>query len=216
MSLLHTPQLFVYNDFHHRQLGIPAGLEIEFNIRSDNDTVLIMKKPAKRKDTNFVGAFERFMLSNHKQWLNFANEVFGGDIHYEDLLLVTGCDLTTDWANMVTSRHSVNTTVKFCAGVQVVSDLQLSVWGRWDCTTSTDFNCGPLLAANPARSESESYANYWQGNRVHNTYDLHEGGTETGVEEGRFDQCVFIRSKRVVKNFLGKLKAAALGASVIW
>ena len=131
MILLCISQCFVYTDFRHRQLAIPAGLEIEFKIKSDNDAILIIRKPAKHKDTNFNGAFERLMLSNHKQWLNFANEVFGGDIHYEDLLLVTRCDLTTDWANIVTSRHSVNTTVKFCAGVQVVSDLQLGVWGRW-------------------------------------------------------------------------------------
>ena len=32
----------------------------------------------------------------------------------------------------------------------------------------------------------------------------------TASEEGRFDQCVFIRSIRVVKNLLGKLRAAAL------
>ena len=59
-----------------------------------------------RKDAILTKAFEAYIREHCDSWLKFAITNYH-DVRFEDIILVTGCDLTSSWA-MAAFVHSLN------------------------------------------------------------------------------------------------------------
>lgn len=76
--------------------------ESSISFTSEKGAVLILPYEACREDTLYDEPFKRHMLRNYRQWYNFARE--RKNIKLSDLILVTGCDTTRQWATVNYSR----------------------------------------------------------------------------------------------------------------
>lgn len=84
------------------------------------------------------------MAKNHRSWVSFANRPEREcDITAKDLIFVTGCDRTSDWAMLAFHSNSQQMEIEFSAGVPTVVSASAAAWGGWMSTGSVHRNCGP-------------------------------------------------------------------------
>ncbi|KZV68971.1 hypothetical protein PENSPDRAFT_536414, partial [Peniophora sp. CONT] len=89
------------------------------------------------------GHFEEYVKNNVRDWERFLAQKVPGRVGLEDLLLVTGVDRTTSWANAVFS----NTTLKVGFGleVQFVPGAELACRYTWRNIARATTKFGPNL-----------------------------------------------------------------------
>ncbi|KDQ54413.1 hypothetical protein JAAARDRAFT_196750 [Jaapia argillacea MUCL 33604] len=83
-----------------------AGLS--FQCTESQGAALVLMKPAYRTDVTALGEIEEYIRRHYKTWLSFANDVHGRGIQISDLLVVTGCDMTSKWAMAAFKRSAVH------------------------------------------------------------------------------------------------------------
>ena len=97
---------------------------------------------AYRQDALRKLRFVHYIRDCHRSWLSFAKSSCERAITLSDLILVTGCDKTSDWACAAFSEKSKSAGIDFMTGPGIV-DGGLSIWGRWSTAHSVDSNVGP-------------------------------------------------------------------------
>jgi hypothetical protein len=95
---------------------------------------------AHRQDAVDKKRFSDYFIEHHRSWLDFAR---GRDISLSDLILVDGCDKTSEWACAAWSEKTRSVKLNFVAGVPGVADGSAGLWGRWVSSQSLDKNIGP-------------------------------------------------------------------------
>ena len=154
--------------------------EASCSFANEKGAALILPFEAFREDTLHNQRFKKHMLAHYKDWYHFALDF--EDIKLEDLILVSGCDLTRKWttATYFRSNRAVNATLG--AQVAPVAEFKFSLSAGWRTSSAITTHPGPY---HPLSLQD------------------HE---ETLVN----NQCVFLRGFCVKNRFLGKtLKAAA-------
>ena len=73
----------------------------------------------RREDTIAQGAFGRWIVEHIGNWFNFARKLELGIEEMEDIILVTGCDLTRSWTNIAFLGGEVDAQVSFGVDVRV-------------------------------------------------------------------------------------------------
>lgn len=103
------------------------NLSIDVTCSTKTGAALIIRSLAYRADTLAPVKFKRMLIENGNSWLAeaIARGKMFADASLEQLVLVTGCDLTTDWANVVFMNGSSSETAKFRSTGSVTS----STWG---------------------------------------------------------------------------------------
>jgi hypothetical protein len=178
---------------------LSAGAEFSFNASRNAGACLITRFKTISKDAEFHGHLRRSLQRNYKSWLAFAQER-DPDVQLSDLRLVTGVDLTKDWAMLAYSENSSDFTASFqVSDPAQSSSAGLSAWGSWNVSTSVHDNWGPQEV--DGRSDG----------RRPEAADTQDGGSQSAAG---YTQCVFYRSYRMRMRGLGKLwpdvmKAAA-------
>ena len=146
------------------------------------------------------------MLQCYKDWHAFAKETRNPDMPLSDIILVTGCDLTREWATVVFTQKTSDASVGFTAGGIPSSSQSMatSFWGNWTTETSVPHRCGPQRTI-PSMDED-----YTSGVVTAPTT------SDPGQRIIEDNQCVFIRGYRVQERrlFPKRLRAAA-GPSII-
>ena len=144
-----------------------------------------------REDIQLTGNFEKYAKDHYDSWVAFARDAgHGNDIKP---VLVTGVDMTRDFAMMSYSTNDVNLTSEFTTSAPGVG----SVWGTWRATGSVHTNCGPHLYYSPSPTET--------------TDPVSSGNSDAEAVSDEDNQCVFVRYYTVRKR-LGiprVIKAAA-------
>jgi len=137
--------------------------------------VLVTKHETYREDIERRRAFERYIKKHYDSWVDFARE------HDHDSnpkpILVTGVDLTRDFAMVAYSNNSVRMECEFSAAVPAVGSASLSLWGRWRTDGLVHTNCGPRSPVIGTASSSDA--------------GDHTAPVSTIPSE--YNQCVFIR-----------------------
>ncbi|KZV68961.1 hypothetical protein PENSPDRAFT_542677, partial [Peniophora sp. CONT] len=87
--------------------------------------------------------FEKYFKDNARDWDLFLAQKVPARVKLGDLLLITGVDRTTSWANAVFS----NTTLKvgFGLDVQFVPGVELACRYTWNNTAAATTKFGPNL-----------------------------------------------------------------------
>jgi len=100
------------------------------------------------EDVQLAGGFEKYTKDHYDSWVAFARENrHGNDI---EPVLVTGVDMTRDFAMMSYSNNGGNLTAKFTTSVPGVG----SVWGTWRTSGSVYTNCGPHQSCSPSPTQT--------------------------------------------------------------
>ncbi|KAH9008785.1 hypothetical protein EDB85DRAFT_1542726 [Lactarius pseudohatsudake] len=87
----------VEHEDRHQAGGPGEGTSASFRCRRNKGAFLSLPFNANRADTIRTKAFETYIRKHYDSWLRFAivNDL---DVRLEDIILVTGCDLTSSWA----------------------------------------------------------------------------------------------------------------------
>lgn len=173
---LTTPKYFEYCS-----PSIPAGASFQLSCEAQQGAALIIKREADRIESANEKKLGEALLQNYRPWLAFLREHFGSDIPLREMVIVTGCDLTTDWATAVLSNRNVSGNISFTVSDAQTVSATPAIWGKWECSTSMPVRCGPSSAQKGRHLPDTPVSN----------------------------QCVFVRCYRVNTFILTRLRAAA-------
>jgi hypothetical protein len=146
---------------------------------------LVKRYNAYREDTIERPAFEQYIKKHHESWVKFAERY--GDV---EPVLVTGFDVTKDWAMMAYSNE--DTSIDFNLSISI--PMLTSAFGSFRVLEGTTgpphFTYGPQLCV-PSSSAQVN--------------DTPSEPTRTGANPEDFNQCVFVRYYTIRKR-MGLLK----------
>ena len=165
------------------------GARISFELTSKQGAALITKSPTHREHIERDRRFVNYIKQHYESWVDFAWE----QDHPEDVrpILVTGVDLTREFATVAYSDNKTSMECEFSTTVPGVASTSISVWGSWHTSGLVHTNCGP----GPARQRRS----------------LDDRSAPESVIPDEYTQCVFIRYYTIRKRafFPTVLKAGA-------
>ena len=182
------------SDVRFRILG--PGVSISFELTEQQGAALVTKYPTYREDVELESAFKAYTKRHYDSWVAFAQDTGHGD----DIspVLVTGVDMTRDFAMMAYSSNGASLTSEFTTSVPGIASASASAWGTWRTEGLVHTNCGPQLCCPPPSTAA-----------VDSTPSGNDR-TETVLDE--YNQCVFVRYYTMRKRafvFPMVIKAAA-------
>ena len=154
---------------------VGPGAKIAFELTSNQGAALITNHPTCREDFERKRQFQIYIKKHYDSWVDFARDQMHGD----DIkpILVTGVDLTKQFAAMAYSDNQTRVLCEFSVEAPAVASAAFSAWGTWSTPGLVHQNCGP--------SQGSAQGNRNQGS----------GGSpasRSAIPEDH-NQCVFIR-----------------------
>ena len=175
--------------------GQDSGGGFSFECSQQQGAILIMGDVAYRQDILEKKRFADYMIKHHRSWASFTNNRLERGVSPSDLILVTGCDLTSEWACAAWCEKTNSGRLNFVVGVPGVVEGSLSLWGRWECSQSVERNVGPqpLVPPEPTRPSPQSAAL--------DTPSMPSSEITSSLPSlappTTFNQCVFLRGFRI-------------------
>lgn len=135
------------------------------------------KYPTYREGTLLQSAFEKYTKRHYDSWVAFAShKQYGDDVRP---VLVSGFDMTRDFAMAAYSNEDASLESDFTVYVPTLASASASVWGTWRARCSPHTNHGPQECSPPPRERATDLPSSQQANA-------------RSAPDG-FNQCVFIR-----------------------
>jgi hypothetical protein len=153
---------------------VEPGAGITFELTRNQGAALITKHPTYQEDIERELIFEDYTKKHYQSWVDFSRERgHGRNIRP---ILVTGVDLTREFATVAYSDNRTRMECKFSATAPAVVSASASLWGSWRTDGLVHTNCGPhpFHITQADRESSESPA------------------LESAIPD-EYNQCVFIR-----------------------
>ena len=148
-----------------------------YELTENRGAALVTKHKTYRMDALVESAFERYTKRHYESWVAFARDKdYGDDVQP---VLVSGFDMTKDFAMVAYSDGHSSSRANFTISVPSLSSTSDSIWGTWRTTCSPHTNCGP------------HERNHLPHERAVEFSSPQSVGART-IPNG-FDQCVFIR-----------------------
>ena len=172
---------------------LEPGVSISLELTEKRGGALITKYRTYREDVELEFPFDEYTKRHYDSWVAFARTAgHGGDIKP---VLVTGVDVTRDFAMMAYSNNGDSLRSEFTTSAPMVTSN--SVWGTWRTEGLVHTNCGPQLCRPPSST------------RTADQTPPGDHDTEAVLEE--YNQCVFVRYYTMRKRalFPTVMKAAA-------
>jgi hypothetical protein len=184
------------SDIHPRMLE--PGVSISFELTEKRGAALVTKYPTYREDVELESFCKAYVKRHYDSWVAFACDTGHGD----DLkpVLVTGVDMTRDFAMMAYSNNGVNLASEFKVSAPMVASVSASVWGTWLTEGLVYTNCGPQLCSPPPLAQTTDPTPSGSGN------------SGAGAVPDEYNQCVSVRYYTIRKRalvFPMVIKAAA-------
>jgi hypothetical protein len=158
---------------------LESGISISFELTEKQGAALVTKYPTYREDVELESFCKAYIKRHYDSWVAFACHTGHGD----DLkpVLVTGVDMTRDFATMAYSNDGFSLASEFKVSAPMVASVSASVWGTWRTEGVVHTNCGPQLCYPPSSVQ---------------TTDLtpsNSGNSDTETVPNEYNQCVFVR-----------------------
>ena len=123
------------------------GSSFSFELVQKKGAALVTKCLTFREDIDLEAAFEEYTKHHYRSWVSFAREKrLGNDIKP---VIVTGVDMTKDFAMMAYSNNGTRLSSKFTISAPLAGSSSVTVWGKWDAQGLVHTNCGPYLSTPP-------------------------------------------------------------------
>lgn len=114
------------NTFTFSTAFLGANASFAFRCTADRGWALVIRQRTLWDDTSAPGHLKLCMLSHYKEWLGFANTINPG-LKLNQIVLLTGFDLTGDWAIASFNRTEVDSSITFTVGENGAT----ADWGSW-------------------------------------------------------------------------------------
>jgi hypothetical protein len=157
--------------------------------------------PAYREDAVERIRYCKYIAEHHRSWLEFASQL-GYDLSLSDLILVYGCDKTSEWACAAWSEQTQSVSLSFVAGIPGIAEGGARLWGEWISQQSLDQNVGPQPLA-PSLEEEGNVA-LQRSSHSSNTTSTDQAPpitttprTLSAVPPRLSNQCVFVRGYQI-------------------
>jgi hypothetical protein len=144
---------------------------------------------AYRQDAVHRKRFLDYIIKHHRSWLDFAT-VSGHDVSLSDLMLVTGCDKTSEWACAAWSEKTKSLRANFFAGSPGVVQGNVNLWGRWQSEESLDKNVGPQRLV-PTVATVDIAPQF--SSQLSDPMSIHDSAPLQSTSPLPANQCVFVR-----------------------
>lgn len=156
---------------------LEPGISISFEHTEKEGAALVTKYPTYRGNAQRESTFKAYTKHHYDSWVAFARATGHGD----DIkpVLVTGVDMTRDFAMMACSNNGASLRSEFTTSVPMVASASASVWGTWRTEGLVHTNCGPQMCCPPSSTQT--------------TDITPSSDSGTGATPGGYNQCVFVR-----------------------
>jgi len=136
---------------HTRSSLLEPGSSISFKLTGGQGAALLTKYPIRREDVQLGGTFKEYTKEHYDSLVAFARERG----HPDDIrpFLVTGVDMTRDFAMMTYSKDDNDLTVEFTISAPGIA----SPWGAWRTPGAVYTNCGPQPDNGRVGTDSDGY-----------------------------------------------------------
>ena len=156
--------------------ALESGAHFSFELTGNRGAALVTKYPAYREDSLLESAFEKYTKRHYESWVAFArHKQYGNNIQP---VLVSGVDMTRDFAMVAYSFEGTSLESDFTIAVPALASASASVWGTWRTRCSPHTNCGPQICSPPPPERAIGFPS--------------QSADASRVPE-EFNQCVFIR-----------------------
>ncbi|KAI0315936.1 hypothetical protein OF83DRAFT_306064 [Amylostereum chailletii] len=184
---------------------------LSFSSARTQGAVLAIPDTVHAEQIRNPGAYDRYVETHAERWHALAARRHLG-LQMEDLMLVTGRDLTKSWGNAVFCDHSLDGRISLEVDFAPLGGAQVASHIRWTNVQNAMINWGP----DPEDEEEEE-----EEAEAAPASDAVEGPSAGAPSSARRrvplntrdDQCIFIRhvcaKKRRMFHFPRKMKAAA-------
>jgi hypothetical protein len=155
--------------------------------------LLILGDPAYREDAVERKQYCKYITENHRSWLEFASQL-GYDLSLSDLILVYGCDKTSQWACAAWSEQTQSVSLSFVAGVPGIAGGGARLWGEWISQQSLDQNIGPQPLVPTVEGQGNSFLQ--RNAQLSDTPSINQAASITTalpIPTRLSNQCVFVR-----------------------
>ena len=134
-----------YITFHLSQNApfspVEYGGGFSFELSGDSGAALVTRHPTYREDSLRESAFVKYTKRHYESWVTFARQKeYGDDVRP---VLVSGFDMTKDFAMAAYSNVSASVESCVAAGVPMVASASASLWGTWRAQHAPHTNYGP-------------------------------------------------------------------------
>lgn len=119
---------------------LEAGASFSFELTEDRGAALVTKYSTYRMDALEEDAFDKYTERNYRSWVEFASGKRYGKV---EPVLVTGFDVTRDFAMVAYSQGGTSLESGFTIAVPVFASASASLWGTWRARCSPHTNSGP-------------------------------------------------------------------------
>ena len=100
-----------------------------------------------REDIELESAFEEYIKRHYDSWVTFARTARHGNNIKP--VLVTGVDMTRDFAMIAYSNNNASLASEFTTSVPFLASGSATAWGKWCTRGLVHTNCGPQLCSPP-------------------------------------------------------------------
>ena len=180
-SVLAAPQVlsplcsYCASHCHHRFLE--PGVSFSFDLTEKQGAALVTKYHTYRENIELETTFEEYIKRHYDSWVTFARSAQHGNGIRP--VLVTGVDMTRNFAMMAYSNNDTHISSEFNTSVPLLASASASVWGTWHTQGLVHTNCGPQPCIPPSSPDGlDPYPS---------------SSTQIGATPNEYNQCVFIR-----------------------
>ncbi|TCD61451.1 hypothetical protein EIP91_008408 [Steccherinum ochraceum] len=119
-----------------------ALAELEFESFESAGALLLTKDRTYVEDATRLLRFKNYILKNSRAWVMFARNL-GHDVNEEDIMLVTGCDMTEGFSMVAFRETERQFSLRFKGNAHGVVGFGVSAFGSWSCDSPIFENWGP-------------------------------------------------------------------------
>ena len=158
---------------------LECGGGFSFELSGDSGAALVTRYPTYREDSIKESAFVKYTKRHYESWVTFARQKeYGDDVRP---VLVSGFDMTMDFAMAAYSNVSASLESELITGVPMFASASAALWGTWCTRHSPHTNYGPQDCMPPSSERAIGFSSSQLAERSRIQIP------------SEYNQCVFIR-----------------------
>lgn len=150
-----------------REINASLGnVELRLACSADKGALLLTKCHANQQFALCKSELRKYILRNCDAWFKFARERGLGVQNMHDLILVTECTMTADWAIATWDSATHDLEASFTVGFPGVPSLEVGFWGKWEGQVGLPVRVGPYRNASTSQGSEQDQCIFFRGLRA--------------------------------------------------
>lgn len=141
-------------------------MELRLACSADKGALLLTKCHANQQFALCKSELRKYILRNCDAWFAFAREKGLGVQNMHDLILVTECTMTADWAIATWDSATHDLEASFTVGFPGFPSLEVGFWGKWEGQVGLPVRVGPYRNAPTSQGSDQDQCIFFRGLRA--------------------------------------------------